>query len=625
MAITARAHWMAAAIATLFLLGCGASMQQSGSSQPSSPPPQPPPAPQQSGSVTISPFYAVLGPGQTAQFAASTSGGGAISWLVNGIPGGNASVGTIDANGNYAAPSITASTNAVVKAALSSSPDSSYATAVLALIAPGKVTETANPQVASYSIDLPAPGNVSILFGPDSQHTLTTWSQPAPVTYGGTVQIYVAGMLASTEYHMHAVVKLDNGTSFDDSDHTFTTGAAPVTAPVTVTTTNGQEPQSGIELFDTLLPPEPTGVFATDLQGNVIWTYSYQGSNIDAVQPIKMLSNGDFLVLISFASSTPSTITGNPPSGTIDVIREVDLAGNTIRELSLSSLGQSLAAQGYHFDLKGFHHDVLALPNGHLVLLVNLTEPFTDLPGYPGTTEVLGDLLVDVDQNFKPTWVWNAFDHMDVNRHPMNFPDWTHANALLYSADDHDLLLSFRHQNWIVKIDYQNRQGTGNILWRLGPGGDFTLVGGSDPTDWFYAQHGPNFFTSNTAGVFQIGVMDNGDDRQTPPGVKCGSPGAPSCLYSTALVLQVDETSKTATIVSHYLPNPSIYSFFGGQVDLLADGHVEVDFCAPPHGAIVRELDLSTAVPQIVWEADAPGSDQYRALRLPSLYPGVQW
>ena len=34
----------------------------------------------------------------------------------------------------------------------------------------------------------------------------------------------------------------------------------------------------------------------------------------------------------------------------------------------------------------------------------------------------------------------------------------------------------------------------------LGYQGDFTLVGGTDPTDWFYAQHGPSFVTTNTTG-----------------------------------------------------------------------------------------------------------------------------
>ena len=328
---------MAVVFPVLFLWGCGAASQVAGPPQlPQIPPPQSaPPVPEQSGSVTIAPAYAALGPGQAIKFTAASSSGGSISWLVNEIPGGNSSVGTVDANGNYTAPAVPLSTNVVVKAVLSASPVANYATATLAVIVAGQLTPTANPQVVAYSIYLPAPGDAAIQFGTSVQGGLNTWSQPTPSPNGGLVQIYVAGMLAGTQYHMHAAVKLDNGVAFQDVDHTFTTGTPPETAAVAAITSNGQEPQNGIELFDTLIPSKPAEAFATDLQGNVLWTYSYQGSNIDAVQPIKLLPNGHFLVLISFASSLPSSIASNPPTGTIDVVREVDLAGNTIRELTL--------------------------------------------------------------------------------------------------------------------------------------------------------------------------------------------------------------------------------------------------------------------------------------------------
>ncbi len=617
---------MAVVIPIVFLLGCGAASQVSGPPQlPQEPPPQsPPPVPQQSGSVIIDPEYAALGTGQVTKFAATASGG-SIIWSVNQIPGGNASVGRIDANGNYTAPAIRQSMNVIITAALSGSPGANFATASVAVIAPGQLTPTTNPQVVAYSIYLPAPGEASIQFGPQVNSGLSTWSQPTPSPYGGMVQIYVAGMLAKTRYYMHAEVKLANGVTFQDVEHAFTTGTPPDTAALEVSTANGLQPQPGIELFDTLVPYKPAQAFATDLQGNVLWTYSYPGSTLDAVQPIQLLPNGHFLVLISFFSSVSSSVASNLPSGTIDVVREVDLAGNTIRELTMANLSQSLAAQGYNFNLKGFHHDVIALPNGHLVILANLTKTFTNLPGIPGTTEAFGDLLIDVDENFKPTWVWNTFDHLDINRHPFGFPDWTHGNALLYSADDHNLLFSSRHESWIMKIDYQDGQGSGNILWRLGPDGDFKLVGGTDPTDWFYAQHGPTYFTPNTSVVFQLGVMDNGNDRQFPPGVTCGSAGAPPCHYSTAPVLQVDEVAMTATILSNYTPPANFYSYFGGDVTLLPNGHIQADFCAKQGGSTIQEIDQSSGTAQVVWQVTTPGSNQYRALRLPSLYPGVQW
>jgi arylsulfate sulfotransferase len=101
----------------------------------------------------------------------------------------------------------------------------------------------------------------------------------------------------------------------------------------------------------------------------------------------------------------------------------------------------------------------------------------------------------------------------------------------------------------------------------------------------------------------------------------CGVGGAAPCLYSTAMVLQVDETGRTATLVKRYAPSPSIYSFFGGNVDSLAYGDLEVNFCALPAGTLVQEGGAE----QVVWEAVTKGTNQYRADRLPSLYPGVQW
>ncbi len=631
-------------LVVLLAAGCAGGSPTMTTSKPPVPTPpnppapsQPPPTPQQAGSITISPQNAAVGLGQTVHFTVVANGGGAVTLSVNGIVGGNATVGTIDTNGNYVAPStIGQSENVVVEAALTSSQQANHASAVVAVMRPGLVTNTANPLVADYSMYLPQPGKMSVQFGPDTGYGLNTWSQPTPTTpnnYGGEINMEVAGMHGSSTYHMQALVTFATGVTFQDVDHAFTTGAAPPTVPVQITTPSGQTPQPGIELFDTVTfgskpIPNLNQAFATDLTGKVIWTYQFPasepGSAANVIFPIKPLPNGHFIMVIGYVA-TP-TATQNIPPGTISVVREVDLVGNTIRELSIAQLNKSLAANGFTgLNLLTFCTDVLQLPNGHIVVIAWMTKPYSNLPGYSGQTlNVLGNVVVDLDQNFNPTWVWNAFDHLDINRHPYAFPDFTHANALLYSPEDHNLLLSIRQQNWIVKIDYQDGKGTGNIIWHLGHQGDFKLVGGTAPTDWFYAQHGMNFFGTNTSGVFKLGVMDNGNDRLFPSGQTCGTTGAPAC-YSTAPVLQLDETAKTATLLFHYIPSPAIYSFFGGQTDLLQNNDIETDFCAAKGGAEVFELDPTQTPAQTVWQAHTPGYNQYRVIRLPSLYPGVQW
>ena len=135
----------------------------------------------------------------------------------------------------------------------------------------------------------------------------------------------------------------------------------------------------------------------------------------------------------------------------------------------------------------------------------------------------------------------------------MGYPDWTHSNALLYSADDGNLLLSIRAQSWIIKIDYANGSGAGDILWKLGEEGAFTLTGGTDPTDWFYAQHGPSFASANTTGKVQLG--GNGNTRLYPDGETCTADGQPFCpCSSTGELIEIDETAKIATIVTKFAP-----------------------------------------------------------------------
>jgi len=297
----------------------------------------------------------------------------------------------------------------------------------------------------------------------------------------------------------------------------------------------------------------------------------------------------------------------------------------------MDTLNQKLAASnlkdagGNTYNFKSFHHSVIALPNGHWVMLAAYNKTYTNLPGQPATTSVIGDAIIDVDANGNPDWVWNTFDHLDINRHPMNFPDWTHSNDMVYSSDDHNLLLSIRHQNWIIKINFLDGTGSGNVMWRLGEGGDFKLVGGTDPTDWFYAQHGLSFFSPNTSGVFRIGLLDNGNDRMFPSGpVLCQplKPPVPTC-YSTIPVLELNEGNMTATLVTHYEPPPSYFSFFGGNADLLPNGDIHANFSAAVTGAIVQELNPQAT--QVIWQGTTPNAYQFHAYRWPSLYPGVQW
>jgi len=160
-------------------------------------------------------------------------------------------------------------------------------------------------------------------------------------------------------------------------------------------------------------------------------------------------------------------------------------------------------------------------------------------------------------------------------------------------------------------------------LWKLGEEGDFTLLGG-DPSEWFYAQHDPVLEGTNGSQM-TLAVYDNGNFRIDADGVACGSTSsAPGC-YSRATMFQVDEDTHVASLLWQDLPG--FYSFWGGSIGTLSNGNIEFDSTAAPfdvrYSRVAEVTDSDD--PQTVWQMDIDGMNAYRAIRIPSLYPGVTW
>ena len=59
-----------------------------------------------------------------------------------------------------------------------------------------------------------------------------------------------------------------------------------------------------------------------------------------------------------------------------------------------------------------------------------------------------------------------ALAHRMSSSAPLTSPanDWLHANTIQYEPDG-SLMISLRHQDWLIDIDDANGTGTGNILW----------------------------------------------------------------------------------------------------------------------------------------------------------------
>ena len=228
---------------------------------------------------------------------------------------------------------------------------------------------------------------------------------------------------------------------------------------------------------------------ATDLEGNLLWFYPGQLSFLT-----RPLAGGTILGIdqqVSFDSS-------------YQTVREFDLIGTTVRETNAARVSEQLAAMGKG-PVTAFHHEAELLPDGRVVVLAATERILSGVQG-PGPVNVLGEMVVVLDRNFQVEWAWDAFDHIDPARAALQGEtcapggggcppfylsdranDWLHANSVRYTPDG-NLVMSIRHQDWVIKIDYANGQGSGQILWRLGRYGDFTIES-DDPDPWFSHQH----------------------------------------------------------------------------------------------------------------------------------------
>jgi hypothetical protein len=261
------------------------------------------------------------------------------------------------------------------------------------------------------------------------------------------------------------------------------------------------------------------------------------------------------------------------------------------------------------------------LPNGQTAV-IGLTERTVNINGTP--TNYVGADIVVLDKNFQVSWVWDSFDHLDVNRGPVlgetvqpgvldpdaavpNLPavDWLHANSVDWSPADGNLTLSLRNQDWVIKIDYENGAGDGHVIWRLGQGGDFT-VNSTDPSPWFSHQHDAHFIDASTLIVF-----DDGDTR------RASDPTADS----RGQVWKIDEQTMTVTLV--FNADLGNYSDALGSAQRLSNGDYSFDSGRQgqaPHQIAqtieVRPDGSKAYVLQL-------NKTEYRSFRIQTLYGGI--
>jgi arylsulfate sulfotransferase len=398
------------------------------------------------------------------------------------------------------------------------------------------VERTANALVALFSAPSCAAGStMRIAFQEQSggkPATATNWAGCHPPA---TMTFEIAGMYPSTAYNMYAQTNT-GGTITNGPTLSFTTDALPaktITFPKFTVETAATDTSYPV-LLHNLITFEGGEVYpdvTTDLTGRITWYYQANDATKSDVLTRPLPGGGNLTLQDDLAWA--------PVVTQEQFLRQIDLAGNTVRETNMGAIQQELLALGsvdggpctaisspapvYSACVGAFHHDAIqTLPNGYTAALLDIEKIFPagtqgDTSGLP--VDVIGDMIVVLNANWQVVWYWDVFDPGNGGQGYPQLPvtqtaplgetcgtstsgcppmfllgtgiapsahDWLHANSLYYwpapqdgNSTGGDIVWSSRHQDRIFKIDYKDGAGTGNILWQMGPADD-GLVQASD-------------------------------------------------------------------------------------------------------------------------------------------------
>ncbi|MFO7565528.1 MAG: aryl-sulfate sulfotransferase [Enhygromyxa sp.] len=461
----------------------------------------------------------------------------------------------------------------------------------LLLAEPTIVHHPRQPMIVDLIVELDAPGTAELVHTEDPGVGVFLL-EPATGEPATTLHFRVRGLTPAASHPLELRVHESAGERSETwTGSVMTHPPLPGFVPSFEVTSPDPSLVSGdMRLFDVawLFTSEPSGLVLVDEHGTTRW---YVGES-DGHTGLDDVWSGIHL----------------RPDGSVSYTRR-DIAF-VIDELNELQMEVSAAAIGA---VAGFHHDLTELANGNFLAL---GYSFADVEYEgEGTLHVAGDMLYEFTPAGELVWTWNSFDHLDPQRRRDGFYvpqkigdpetgeagyDWTHGNGVVHRAEDDTILLSMRHQDWVIAIDHQS----GEILWRLGDEGDFTLVGDEY---WFFHQHAPQWQPDGSLLLYDNAV---------------GNPERPDAeAHSRAVRYVLDYDAMTATL-AWADDDPPFISALAGDADRMSDGHVlrlDSSLFDDRAGAFVsriHELDPERA-PNFVWGMTLPvGLMSYRATPL---------
>ena len=262
-----------------------------------------------------------------------------------------------------------------------------------------------------------------------------------------------------------------------------------------------------------------------------------------------------------------------------------------IADTSYREIARVRAGNGSHGDL---HEMVLTKDGTALLTVYEQFDADLSLVNSPKGGQAMDSIIQEVEiPSGKVLWEWHSKDHvalaesMAVGPRTLKLPyDYFHINSIDVDPDG-DLLVSARNTWAVYKIDRRS----GEVLWRLGGRrSDFAL----GPGVRFAWQHDARWMPDGTLTVF---------DNQATPRVED---------ESSAVVLDVDERRRTATVVREFTHPDEVLAIAEGNAQMLPTGGMLVGW------GMARRVSEIGPDGDLLFDLRLPrDTDTYRAYRMP--------
>ncbi|MDT2500446.1 aryl-sulfate sulfotransferase [Enterococcus avium] len=257
--------------------------------------------------------------------------------------------------------------------------------------------------------------------------------------------IPVLGLYPDAENEVMVTLTDESGNSMEKTVTIKTGTLAKSIAAIDVKEADTQKMELGDSEL-TFVVPSTKRAYAFDANGDVRWYSTRHNSHI-----FKELDNGNLLYLTKKSND----------ADTYNVLLETDYLGKIYHRYDFSSSSAANDTGKSEGEMTVIHHDGIELPSGNFLLTVNdgsnyIEDTMIELNRETGEIEKTIDLKDILPEAF--------YEDYDSTSREDGKIDWFHQNSVEYDEADNSIIISGRHQDTIMKIDYD----TSEIKWIMG-------------------------------------------------------------------------------------------------------------------------------------------------------------